>query len=119
VKRLLALRRDQDPHQSAAADWRQNPYPKRCGIVRHIQQQRSNEPIRQVIPQVHVLALDVYLAILICCAAGRYAGSGFYGKVDGLHKERPFLYVMVAYNRKLPCCLYVVVSSSIDPSTNL
>ena len=47
--------------------------------------------------KIHVLGLDVYLAILICCAAGRYAGSGFYGKVDRLHKERPFLYVMVAY----------------------
>jgi hypothetical protein len=65
--------------------------------VRHVQQQCPNEAIRQVIRQVHVLALDVYLAILAYCAAGHYAGSGFYRKVDGLCKERPFLYVMVAY----------------------
>src|ERR1039458_9360120 len=97
VKRLLALRRDQDPNQSPTAEWRQYPHPKRRRIVRHILQQRSNEPIRQVIRQVHVLAFDVYLAILVRCASGRYAGSGFYRKVDGFRKERAFLYVMVAY----------------------
>jgi hypothetical protein len=73
------------------------PHPKRRRIVRHIQQQRSNEPIRQVIRQVHVFALDMYLAILVRCAAGRYAGSGFHRKVDGLRKEWPLLYVLVAY----------------------
>src|ERR1700677_3058069 len=93
VKRLLALRRDQEPNQPPAADWRQHPHPKRRRIVRHIQQQRSNEAIRKVIRQIHVLALDVYLAILVCYAAGRYAGSCFYDKVDGLHEKRPSLYV--------------------------
>jgi hypothetical protein len=65
--------------------------------VRNIQQQSSNEPIRQIIRQLHVLAFDVYVAILVRCAAGRYAGSSFHREVDGLRKERPLLYVMVAY----------------------
>ncbi|SPE19071.1 hypothetical protein SBA5_20018 [Candidatus Sulfotelmatomonas gaucii] len=39
----------------------------------------------------------MYLAIPVCCAGGRYAGSGLHGEVDGLRKVRPILYVMVAY----------------------
>src|ERR1700733_7484313 len=97
VKRLLALWRDQDPNQSPAVDWRQYPHPKRRRILRHIQQQGSNESIRQIIRQVDVVALEVNLAILVRCAAGRYTGSGFHGKVDGLQKERAFLHVMVTY----------------------
>ena len=71
LKGLLALRRDQDPNQPAAEDRRQYPNPKRRRIGRHIQQQRSDESIRHVIRQVDVLAFDVYLAILVRCAADR------------------------------------------------
>jgi hypothetical protein len=97
VKRLLALRRDQKSNQSTAGDWRQHPQAERGRILRRIQQQGPNESIRQIIRQVNAVALDMYVAILVRCAAGRYAGSRFHSKIDLLRKERPFLYVMIAY----------------------
>src|SRR3984885_5718925 len=97
VKRLLALRRDEELNQPPSGDWRQHPHAKRRRILRQIQQQGSNESIRQIIRHVDVVALDVYLPTLVLRAAGCYARGSFYCKVNRLHKERPILNVMVAY----------------------
>src|SRR5277367_3376826 len=88
AKRLLALPRYQETNQSPTADWCQHPHPKRRRILRHVQQQRPNKFIRQIVWQVNVVGLDLDVAILIRCAAGHYASSSFNRKVDGLHTER-------------------------------
>jgi len=75
LKRLLALRRIRI-RINRPRNWRQYPT-ETARIVRHIQQQRSNDPFARSSGSRFVRSRRVSRHSVLC-AAGRYAGSGFH-----------------------------------------